>query len=162
MGGESLQAVLEPTERNQVKHFARTGTKNAALIVQTKSNMGEAVLKIGLRQQLELIGEALAHECVHFFGKAVGELRLRVTRQVRGALADATELFDLQKSGGVVTTQTVVTLRVTYDEWYIRVEHNGMQTSVVLQIPSEAMLLQSQKTGFFKDKVDLHVGLVEE
>jgi hypothetical protein len=104
LAGESLQAVLEPTETSQVKHFARRGTKNATLIVHTKSNMGKPFLKIGLRQHLELIGEALVHKGIHFSGKTVEELRLRETCQVREALADATKLFDLQKSGGVVIT----------------------------------------------------------
>jgi hypothetical protein len=61
LGCKGQQAVFEPTKGNQVKHFARTGTKNAALIVQTKSNISKSILKIVLRQQLELIGRALTH-----------------------------------------------------------------------------------------------------
>ena len=89
------------------------------------------------------------------------KLGLRVTGEVRGTFADTAKLLDLRKSGGVVTTKAVVTLCVTYDERYKGVEHNGMDCSVVPQISSETMLLRPQKTGFFEDKLDLHVSLIE-
>ncbi len=57
-----------------------------------------------------------------------------------------------------MTIKAVVTLCVAYDEG---VEHDGMYCSIVPQIPSETMLLQPQKAGFFEDKLDLHVSLIE-
>ncbi len=89
------------------------------------------------------------------------KLRLRATGEGRGAFADTAKLLHLRKSGGVVTTKAVVTLCVTYDEWYKGVEHDGMDCSIVPQIPSETMLLRPQKAGFFEDKLDLHVSLIE-
>jgi hypothetical protein len=44
LGRESLQAVLEPTEKKRVKHFTWTGAEDAPLIVHTKPNPGEAIL----------------------------------------------------------------------------------------------------------------------
>ena len=40
-----------------------------------------------------------------------------------------------------MTTKTVVPLCVTDDEGYIRVEHDGVDLSIVAKIPSETMIL---------------------
>ena len=61
-----------------------------------------------------------------------------------------------------MTTKTVVTLCVTYDEWYIWVEYNGIDLFIVVKIPSKAMLLQPQETRFLEDELNLHVGLVQD
>ena len=55
-----------------------------------------------------------------------------------------------------------MTLCVADDEWYIGVEHDGIDLLVVPEIPSKALLLQSQKTRFLEDKLDLHVHLVQD
>ncbi len=73
------------------------------------------------------------------------KLRHGVTGEARGTFADTAKLLDLRNSGGVVTTKAVVTLCVTYDEWYKGVEHDGMDCSIVPQIPPETMLLRPQK-----------------
>ena len=46
LSGESLKGVLEPTEGDQVQHFAWAGAKNAALIVRAKSDAFKAVLEV--------------------------------------------------------------------------------------------------------------------
>jgi hypothetical protein len=60
-------------------------------------------------------------------------------------------------SAVTMTTLMVVTLCVTYEEWYIRLDNNRIDPFIVAKIPSKAILLQSQKPRFFKDKVDRHV-----
>ena len=83
-------------------------------------------------------------------------------RQVTGAFADSAKLFDLHKSCCVVTAKTVVTLCIANNERYIQVENHFVNCVVVLQIPFEAAVLQSQKAGFFKYKLNLHVSFIEE
>ena len=61
-----------------------------------------------------------------------------------------------------MTTKTVVTLCVTYDERYIWVEYNGIDFFIAVKIPSKAMLLQCQETRFLEDELNLHVGLVQD
>jgi hypothetical protein len=45
-----------------VTHFTWTGTKNATLIVQTKSNISKTIPNIVLQLQLQLIDEAHMHK----------------------------------------------------------------------------------------------------
>ena len=59
-------------------------------------------------------------------------------------------------------TKTVVPLCVPNDKWYERVKHNGVNLCIVVQIPSEALPLQSQEARFFQDKSDLYVELIQE
>ena len=82
---KASRQYLNHPSRNQVKHFARTGTENARLIVHTKSNLIEAILKIKkvLRQHLKLV--SLAHhpnEFIDTVRKTMGKLGFRVTGQV--------------------------------------------------------------------------------
>jgi hypothetical protein len=54
---ESLEAVLKPTKRDQVQHFAWARTKNSALIVHAKSDAFKPVLirkHYMVRQQLNV------------------------------------------------------------------------------------------------------------
>ena len=56
-----------------MEHFAWAGSKYSALIVETKPNLSESILKIVLGQQLELNGVALTHKSVDFFWEHGGE-----------------------------------------------------------------------------------------
>jgi hypothetical protein len=60
-----------------------------------------------------------------------------------------------------VTATTVVTLCITNNERYIRVEHYFENCVVVLQIPFEGAVLQSQKARFFQYKLNLYVSFIE-
>ena len=92
---ERLQAVLKPTKGNQMQHFTRTGSKNAALIVETKPDLSKTILKIVLGQQLELTGVALTHKGAHSFWNTMAEVGLGVTTQVCGTFTDAAKLLYL-------------------------------------------------------------------
>ena len=130
---KGLQAVLEPTKGDQVKHFAWTGTKDAAPIVHTKSNLCKTIFKVVLRQHFELIDLGHPDKFIDTIWKIMGKLGFWVTNQVCGAFADTTKLLCLWKACSSVTTKTVVVaLSVTNDEWYIWVKHNRMNFSIVV------------------------------
>jgi hypothetical protein len=78
-----------------MEHFAWAGSKYSALIVETKPNLSESILKIVLGQQLELNGVALTHKSVNFFGNTVAKVGLGIATQVCGTFADAAKLLYL-------------------------------------------------------------------
>ena len=52
-------------------------------------------------------------------------------------------------------------LCVTDDKWDVRVHHNGEGLASIMQLPIKSFLLQPFETGFFENKLDLNMHLIE-